>query len=51
MMSDAWLQHMRTTLTLDDDVASKLRAEARTYKSKSIAMLRITLAITSLLAM
>jgi len=29
MMPDFYHQDMRTTLTLDDDVASKLRAEAR----------------------
>jgi len=29
MMSHIYHQYMRTTLTLDDDVASKLRAEAR----------------------
>jgi len=29
MMSDRYHQRMRTTLTLDDDVAAKLKAETR----------------------
>jgi Arc/MetJ family transcription regulator len=29
MMTDRWHRAMRTTLTLDDDLAAKLRAEAR----------------------